>query len=81
VHDYRDIMYQIAALTRYCMRSALFWDVTQRRVVIPYGRFGTTYRSHRQGSRNPRRDDTVLLDVFHTVSCVTCKSTEQSTPS
>jgi hypothetical protein len=36
------------------MRSALFCDVTQRTVVIPYRRFGTTYRSHLQGSRDPR---------------------------
>jgi hypothetical protein len=26
--------------------SALFWGVTQRRMVILYRRFGTTYRSH-----------------------------------
>jgi hypothetical protein len=32
------------------MRPALFWDITQRRVVILYRRFGTTYRSHLQGS-------------------------------
>jgi hypothetical protein len=33
------------------MKSALFWDITQRRVVIVYRRFGTTYRSHLHGSR------------------------------
>jgi len=27
---------------------ALFWDITQRIVVIPYRRFETTYRSHLQ---------------------------------
>jgi hypothetical protein len=32
--------------------SALFWGITQRRKVIPFRRFGTTYRSHIQGSRN-----------------------------
>ena len=37
----------------FSLRSALFWDVTQRIVVIPYGRFGTTYRSELQGPRNP----------------------------
>ena len=37
------------------LRSILFWDVTQRIVVIPYRRFGKTYRSHLQGSRNPSR--------------------------
>jgi hypothetical protein len=35
------------------MRSAFFWDITQRRVVLLYRRFGTTYRFHLQGSRNP----------------------------
>jgi hypothetical protein len=32
------------------MRAALFWDITRRRAVIVYRRFGTTYRSHLQGS-------------------------------
>jgi hypothetical protein len=27
------------------MRAVLFWFITQRIVVIPYRRFGTTYRS------------------------------------
>ena len=33
--------------------SALFWDITQRRVVILYPRWGTTYRSRLQGPRSP----------------------------
>jgi len=33
------------------MRYALFWDITQRRVVITCRHFGTTYRSHLQGSK------------------------------
>jgi hypothetical protein len=33
------------------MRSALFWDVMQRRVIILDRCFGTNYRSHLQGSR------------------------------
>ena len=33
------------------MRSALFWDITRRRVVIVYRRFGTAYKFHFQGSR------------------------------
>jgi hypothetical protein len=41
------------------MRSALFWDVTQRLVVIVYRRFGTTYRSLLQGlkakKKSPRK--------------------------
>jgi hypothetical protein len=36
------------------MRSSLFWDITQRRVVILYRRFGKTYRSHLQGSISVR---------------------------
>jgi hypothetical protein len=36
------------------IRSALFWGITRRRVVILYRRFGTTYRSHLQASRSPR---------------------------
>jgi hypothetical protein len=36
------------------MRCALFWDVTQCIVVIPYRHFGTEYLSHLQGPRNPR---------------------------
>jgi hypothetical protein len=32
------------------MRPALFWDITRRRVVIVYRRFGIAYRSHLQGS-------------------------------
>ena len=31
------------------LRSALLWVTTQPTVVIPYRRFGTTYRSHLQG--------------------------------
>ena len=31
-------------------RTAPFWSVTQRMVVIPYRRFGTTYSSHHKGS-------------------------------
>jgi hypothetical protein len=33
------------------LRSALFWDVTQRQVVIVCRRFGITYLSHLEGSR------------------------------
>jgi hypothetical protein len=32
-------------------RTALFWAITQRVVLIPYRRFGTTYRAHLEGSR------------------------------
>jgi hypothetical protein len=33
------------------MRSVLFCDITRRRVVTVYQRFGTMDRSHLQGSR------------------------------
>ena len=33
------------------LRTALYWAITQRLVVIPHRRFGTTYPSHLQGSR------------------------------
>ena len=36
-------------------RSSLFWDITRRKLVVGYRRFGKTYRSHLQGSRSPKR--------------------------
>jgi hypothetical protein len=45
------------------MRSAFFWDITQRTVVIPYQRFGTTYRFPLQGSRSPR----IPLKIWPTI--------------
>ena len=36
--------------TKHPLRSALLWIITQRVVAIPYRRFGTTYRSHLEGS-------------------------------
>jgi len=50
------------------VKTALFWTVTQRVVVIPYRRFGTTYRSHLQWS--------IFLVFFihlfiHSVMCLT----------
>jgi hypothetical protein len=38
------------------MRSALLCGITQRRMVILYRRFGTTYWSHLQGSTSSRRN-------------------------
>ena len=34
------------------MRTALFWAITQRVVVISYRRFGTTYRLHYEGQES-----------------------------
>jgi hypothetical protein len=36
------------------LRSAFFWGITQRRVVILYRSFGTTYWPHIHGSRSLR---------------------------
>jgi hypothetical protein len=51
------------------IRSALFWDITQRRVVILYQRFGTTYRSHLQGSRSPRTWTLLCIAVQKFYAC------------
>jgi hypothetical protein len=32
------------------MRSAVFWDITQNTMVIPYRRFWTSYRYYIQGT-------------------------------
>jgi len=42
------------ALPNHHVRSLFFWDITKCWVVIPYGRFRTTYWSHLQESRNPK---------------------------
>ena len=33
----------------------LFWDITQRKLVVPYRRFDTTFPSHLLGSSSRRR--------------------------
>jgi hypothetical protein len=50
------------------MRAALFWDITQLVVVIPYRRFGTTYRSHLQGLR--MEEEIICPDVGHTLPII-----------
>ena len=47
------------------VRTALFWAITQRIVVIPYRRFGTTHRSLLQGWRkvHPWRWDIVCPET------------------
>jgi hypothetical protein len=40
------------SLTQYHV-PVLFWDITQRRVVMLYGRVGSTKTSQHQGSRSP----------------------------
>jgi len=50
------------------MRTALFWVVTQRVVVISYRSFGTTNRSHIQGSRI-KKGQGILTPVDGTNFC------------
>jgi hypothetical protein len=46
------------------MRPAFFWVVTGRIAAIPYQSFGTTFRSHLQGLRNPREKLLGFLDPW-----------------
>ena len=41
----------ISSFRRKVDENTLCWDITQPVVIISYRRFGTTYRSHLQGSR------------------------------
>ena len=41
----------ISGFSREVDENCALWCITQRIVVIPYRRFGTTYRSHHPGSR------------------------------
>ena len=45
------------------LRSAFFWDITQRRVVTVLRHFGTKYRSRLQRSKSPRRKDLDFLTL------------------
>ena len=60
----------------YChVRYAFFQDITQHRVVIPYWRFGTNYRSHLQGSSNPKEQSMTKvnchsLPFWHFAHCL-----------
>jgi len=42
------------ALPNHHVKSLFFWDIMKCWVVIPYGRFRTTYWSHLQESRIPK---------------------------
>jgi hypothetical protein len=49
------------------IRSALYWDITQRRVVIAYRRFGT-YLAHLKGQMGPIRcPETSVKDYLSTL--------------
>jgi len=47
---FKKVCYFCPIVASFGTRTALFWVVTQRVVVIPCRCFGTTYRSHLQGS-------------------------------
>ena len=54
------------------LRSVLFWDITQRQVVILYWRSGTTYRTYIQGSSSPRRKERFdFMSPNKPLKCVT----------
>jgi len=70
--SFQNAWFQASAIKK--TRSALFWDITQRVEVIPNRCFGTTYRSHRQGSRKVNKElsphaawysKTALISSFH----------------
>ena len=44
-HRFWSCRIKCSVISKY-VRTALFWTNTQKVVVIPYRRFGTTYRSH-----------------------------------
>ena len=48
------------------MRSAFFWDVTQRMMAISYRRFGTTYRPHFKGQEIQAESQERLVCSLHT---------------
>jgi hypothetical protein len=45
------------------MKTALFWIITQRVVIISYRRFGTTYRVPYSRVRNPKKLDSGPLKM------------------
>jgi hypothetical protein len=59
-HIYTEIylLFMIQDNAATLMRSAIFWGITQRRMVIFYRRFGTPYGSHLQGSSVQRQSFT-----------------------
>jgi hypothetical protein len=57
--DFMNFIMCDVSLSDINLRTALFGDITQRPMVILYRCFGTTYRSHLQGSISP-----ILLGVL-----------------
>jgi hypothetical protein len=50
------------------MRSAVFWDITRRCVVIVYRRFGKTFRSHLHGSKE-QHELPNACSLYHNLRC------------
>ena len=48
---------------KYVLRSWLFWDVMQRRLVVIYRRCGTTYRLHLLRVQQPKKNVGLLFWV------------------
>jgi hypothetical protein len=55
--------YSVFLWTIVVMRTALFWVITQRAVVIPYRRFGTSCRYRLKGSRAEDEADRLSQNV------------------
>jgi hypothetical protein len=59
----------IPGFRRCVMRSLLFWDVTQRTLVVSHRRFGSTHPSELGGSSSPRRIPIPNSAEFNTTGC------------
>jgi hypothetical protein len=56
------------------VRSVLFWDTKQCRVVIPYRCFRTTYWSQLQGQEIHKKEQTMMEVKWHNILFGTCTS-------
>jgi len=66
----------ISLFRREVDENAIFWGVTHRVVLIPYRRFGTTYRSHFHGPMD--FPETAVIATAHwvtskKVAAITCR--------
>jgi hypothetical protein len=57
----------------YSIKSAVFWGVTRRRVVIVYRRFGTTYLSRSSRVKSPSSRLLTREDGIDTLSRIVSK--------
>ena len=58
-------------ITRFQMRNALFWAITQRAVIITYRRLGTIYPPHLEDGQpmnmGPKRPETSVCNYNYTL--------------